>query len=226
MGKKGFRFNISQKQFDELDDFIHVNTFRKVMRGQGDKIPTDMGHKKVKEFKGENEKKIEVVQDFSRAFWIPGEVPSWKNSHMIRWKLRTDKQMVAKMIKLKKAGKSTRYIPKTIPYIGKSKIAKRYEEESMRYYNDLTESFRLLTKGQQPIWVEFFFVRANLRAKWDFMNMAQGVMDMMAKACWVEDDSIGHLNAIPPLSGPLWGHDRYSPGVRIRVLDMTVKIVE
>ena len=107
---------------------------------------------------------------------IYGEIHSSKNSREIHRNRRTGQ-----------------------PYVAKSKAAKA--DESMladqlalhrREWEDMTAG-----KGY-PVWVMICF-RCKTHAKWDFINLVQGLADAMVTAGYIPDDDVDHF--IPIYAG-------------------------
>jgi len=93
-------------------------------------------------------------------WWIPGNVPSSKNSR--RW---TGKFFIA------------------------SKTVMKYRKETAKIYKSKTASFlKEFNKYELPVSVTFKFFRGT-RHKFDYLNPAQTVQDDMVKHGWIEDDN-------------------------------------
>ena len=209
---------------------IDVKTFRTLLDDRKAKIipepkqaDSERPNRFIKEIIGPRVLEMEVEEKaIGKAFFVKGQCVSWKNCHQIlRRNLST-----AEYIKENKNRKADPRFTKRFRYfIGKSEIAQNYEEKTKQQYLDLAEDFRQVTAGIRPIIVEVCFVNRTRRLKWDFMNYAQGVADMMVRSGWLADDSIGDLVMLPPLTGDLWLYSQESPGVLITVLNLKVKRV-
>jgi hypothetical protein len=117
--------------------------------------------------------------------FIPGNVPSSKNSK--RW---TGKMLI------------------------NSKTVMRYIKESKGYYLQYKRDFKNETKNKKyPVTVSFKFVRGS-RHKFDYINPAQTVQDLMVKNGWIEDDNAEFM--IPQFEQ--YEYDKENPGVYIKVL--------
>ena len=64
-----------------------------------------------------------------------------------------------------------------------------------------------------PVVVSFKFIRGS-RHKFDYINPAQTVQDLMVKNGWIEDDNANFL--IPVFEK--YSYDKKNPGVKIRLL--------
>ncbi len=123
--------------------------------------------------------------------FIPGNVPSLKNS----------KQMFIN----RKTGK---------PFPSSSDYVKNYVKNSGVFYQSAQKQFIELTKHlKMPLNIEFQFVRKT-KTRFDFINMAQIVCDMMVKYNWIEDDSYIFLN---PCFNSVVLFDKVNSGVYVRV---------
>jgi len=94
------------------------------------------------------------------SIYIPGDVPSSKNS-----KIWTGKFLV------------------------NSKATQRYKKESKKFYQSQSSTFREWSlECDLPLKVEFTFLRKTKR-KFDYINILQIVQDMMVEYDWIEDDN-------------------------------------
>ena len=120
------------------------------------------------------------------VIWIPGNVPSSKNSRTFNFSM---KRSFA------------------------SKTVQRYIRNSEKHYKKNKAKFRkLIEKLHKPYHVEFTFVRGT-RHKFDYINPAQTVQDLMVKYKWIEDDN---CTIMMPSFGD-YEYDKENPGVRIEV---------
>jgi Holliday junction resolvase RusA-like endonuclease len=126
-----------------------------------------------------------------RLFFIPGAVPSSKNSRIL-----TRKGL----------------------FIG-SKATQKYRKSSAAYWTKFKEEFKSLLEGQsKPIIIGMHFVRGS-RHKWDFINPAQTIQDEMTKAGWIDDDNVDEILPVPlEIDGSYWSYDKTNSGVYIAVL--------
>jgi hypothetical protein len=125
-----------------------------------------------------------------KEIFIPGNVPSSKNS----------KQWTGKMLI-------------------HSKTTRNYIRDTKQLYIQNKEKFeaQVVDKAgiepSYPIHIDFYFVR-NSRRKFDYINPAQTVQDLMVKYGWIEDDNCDII--VPHFSG--YHVDKDNAGVIIKVL--------
>ena len=119
------------------------------------------------------------------SIFIPGNTPSSKNSQ--QWTGR---------------------------YLVKSKTTQRYVKDSKWHYATNKKEFKKMLKGKnKPYNIEFTFYRKTKR-KFDYINAAQIVQDLMVKHGWIDDDNCTEMK-------PYFGnyvHQKDNPGVFIKVL--------
>ena len=121
----------------------------------------------------------------SFSVFIPGNVPSSKNSNI--W---TGKFLV-------KSKTTSRYIRQTKEHWGNQKTA---------------QMFKSATNEKRPAVVTFLFIRGS-KHKFDYINAAQIVQDLMVKNNWIEDDN---SELLLPVFEP-FKYDKKNPGVVISV---------
>ena len=102
-----------------------------------------------------------------------------------------------------------------------SKATRNYIRDTKQFYIKNKKEFDSQVVGQlgpetdYPLHIDFYFIR-NSRRKFDYINPAQTVQDLMVKWGWIEDDNCDII--IPHFSGH---HvDKDNPGVLIKVLHM------
>ena len=118
--------------------------------------------------------------------FIAGNVPSSKNSK--RW---TGKMLI------------------------NSKTVMKYIKDTDMQYKTFKTDFKKLIAGKElPVIVSFKFIRGT-RHRFDYVNPAQTVQDLMVKNEWIEDDN---MNYIIPHFEP-YEYDKENPGVIINVYD-------
>ena len=123
---------------------------------------------------------------YKEWIFIPGNVPSSKNS----------KQWTGK-------------------YLVHSKTAARYIKNTGILYKANKQYFKQMVEGIEPPYtVSFKFYRGS-RRKFDYINAAQIVQDLMVKYEWIEDDNCEFL--IPYFE--VYEYDKVNPGVEIRVIN-------
>jgi hypothetical protein len=92
--------------------------------------------------------------------FIPGDVPSSKNSRM--W---TGRYSIA------------------------SKSTRKWRENTSHHWKKFQKAFLNATKNlPKPLQIEFEFVRKT-KHKFDYVNKAQGPLDEMVKHGWIPDDN-------------------------------------
>jgi len=125
-----------------------------------------------------------------KGIFIPGNVPSSKNS----------KQWTGKMLI-------------------HSKVTRNYIKDTKQLYIQSKEEFDTMlfdAAGIElplPIHIDMYFVRSS-RRKFDYINPAQTIQDLMVKWGWIEDDNCDII--VPHFSG--YHVDKENPGVYIKVL--------
>jgi len=125
---------------------------------------------------------------YKRSFFIPGNVPSSKNSkRVVRHGSRT------LVISSKQ----------TMNYIKSTEAAWVI---SGKFFS------RLISGMSKPLVVEFEFVRDSHR-KFDYINPAQTVQDLMVRYGWIDDDN---CDEIIPVFLP-YRYDKKNPGVYINI---------
>jgi len=116
--------------------------------------------------------------------FIAGNVPSSKNSK--RW---TGKMLI------------------------NSKTVMKYIKDTDSQYKSMRSKFEEMTAGlDMPVVVSFKFIRGT-KHRFDYINPAQTVQDLMVKNNWIEDDN---MNYIIPHFEP-YEYDKENPGVEIRI---------
>lgn len=117
--------------------------------------------------------------------FIPGNVPSSKNSK--RW---TGKMLI------------------------NSKTVMNYIKESKGYYLEYKNKFKKeLKQHEYPVKISFKFIRKS-KHKFDYINPAQTVQDLMVKNGWIEDDNAEFM--IPVFEQ--YEYDKEKPGVYITII--------
>ena len=130
--------------------------------------------------------------------FIPGNVPSSKNSKRF---VRT------------RNGK---------PRLIHSETAMRYIKATEWDYISGKKKFQDMIKGlEKPYYVSFTFIRDSKR-KFDYVNPAQTVQDLMVKYGWIEDDN---CEILIPVFEP-YQYDKEKPGVIISLCKLRSKQTE
>lgn len=149
-------------------------------------------------------KESEIIE---RGIFIPGEVPSSKNSKEIGFIFL--KRGASGKIFINRNGK---YLPVRLN-LNSSKATKRYIKERTIDYISKKIAFKKLLKGKEkPYRICFQFSRKTKR-KFDYINAAQIVQDMMVKTEWLEDDDC--VNIRPYFIE--YKVDKNNPGVLISI---------
>ena len=95
-----------------------------------------------------------------------------------------------------------------------SKIVRKYIDKSeMDWRFNKTEFFKMLKGKEKPYKIELYFIRDSKR-KFDYINAAQIVFDLMQHYGYIEDDD--SQNIIPVFKG--FEVDKARAGVKIEVL--------
>ena len=95
-----------------------------------------------------------------------------------------------------------------------SKIVRKYIDKSeMDWRFNKTEFFKMLKGKEKPYKIELYFIRDSKR-KFDYINAAQIVFDLMQEYGYIEDDD--STNVIPIFKG--FEVDKVRAGVEIEVL--------
>jgi len=117
--------------------------------------------------------------------FIAGNVPSSKNSK--RW---TGKMLI------------------------NSKTVMKYIKDTKSQYECYRSDFKEMVAGKKfPVTVSFKFTRGS-KHKFDYINPAQTVQDLMVKNNWIEDDNCDYI--IPCFE--VYEYDKENPGVEIKIL--------
>tara|TARA_R110000824_G_scaffold366496_1_gene555164 strand:+ start:508 stop:783 length:276 start_codon:yes stop_codon:yes gene_type:complete len=90
----------------------------------------------------------------------------------------------------------------------------KYIKETKGHYLQYKVLFKNQTKNKQfPIMVSFKFVRGS-KHKFDYINPAQTVQDLMVKNGWIEDDN---CDCMIPSFKP-YEYNKENPGVYIEII--------
>jgi hypothetical protein len=123
---------------------------------------------------------------------IPGNVPSSKNSRVFNYKMKRSFE---------------------------SATVRRYKKKSEYAWLNYRTDFINFTKNMQfPLHVKFGFTRDSKR-KFDFINPAQTVQDMMVQYGWIPDDSTEYI--IPYFDESVIV-DKKSAGVYITLMEKII----
>lgn len=95
-----------------------------------------------------------------------------------------------------------------------SKTVERYIKNTIKEWEENRAEFLEEIKGlEKPYKIGLYFKRDSIR-KFDYINIAQIVMDLMTKYNWIDDDNMTEV--IPVFIG--YEVDRKNPGVIITVI--------
>lgn len=95
-----------------------------------------------------------------------------------------------------------------------SKIVRKYIDKSeMDWRFNKTEFFKMLKDKEKPYKIELYFIRDS-RRKFDYINAAQIIFDLMQEYGYIEDDD--STNVIPIFKG--FEVDKARAGVEISVI--------
>lgn len=128
-----------------------------------------------------------------KGIYIPYNVPSSKNS----------KQWTGKMLIHSKTTRT--YIKNTKQHY--IKLKEEFDKQVAQVLGGTNIEHHL------PLHIDMFFLRSSKR-KFDYINPAQTVQDLMVKYDWIEDDNCDII--VPHFSG--YRVDKENPGVIIKVL--------
>ena len=134
--------------------------------------------------------------------FIPGNVPSSKNS----------KVMTSKGIFVSKTVR--RYLQKigVKGYSVRLKTVENYKIRLNLFEQAVAPMRDFLSTKQPPHMISFYFVRAT-RHKFDFLNIAQIVADLLVAHRVIEDDDMTNLIPVPHIINCQWFHyNKENPG--------------
>ena len=122
--------------------------------------------------------------------YIPGNVPSSKNSRM--W---TGKISVA------------------------SKSVQKWRRSTKEIWISEKEHFKKKIKNlPKPYFIGMYFIKST-KHRWDFVNPVQTIQDEMVKYEWIEDDDVKNIYPIPiTINNTLCGTSKECAGVIIKII--------
>lgn len=130
-----------------------------------------------------------------KEFFIPGSVPSSKNSKQVTFR----------------NGK---------PLVLWSKAAQEYKKKSKPFWVKYCNEFRFAASGSMdrepiyPIKVSFKFIRGS-KHKFDYINPLQTICDLMVEFGWIPDDN---ADIILPIFEE-YSYSKENPGVIIKIIN-------
>jgi|TARA_R110000772_G_scaffold176793_1_gene288458 hypothetical protein len=99
-------------------------------------------------------------------------------------------------------------------YLIKSKATQQYIKASKQEYLDNTDKFLKMVEGlDKPYNVEFTFIRKS-KHRFDYINAAQIVQDLMVKYDWIDDDNMMEMK---PFFAD-YKYDKENPGTIIKII--------
>lgn len=140
--------------------------------------------------------------DLSHCLFIPGHVPSSKNSRRnFQPKDSEGRPILTEKGKIKSVSL-------------KSEAVVKYISESLPYWERNYSVWKKMIAGQGlPLHIRFHFARKTAN-EFDWINPAQTIQDIMVKVGYLKDDSTKYIN---PSFGYEWV-DQERPGVYIEVV--------
>lgn len=104
-------------------------------------------------------------------------------------------------------------------YLVKSALTEKWIRKTRKYWKAQTKEFKAsLSSLKPPYYIEFTFI-TKTRAKFDYNNKADTVLDAMVQHGWLEDDNV---TIVKPYYGD-WIHNKDDPGVIIKILSKKPK---
>lgn len=192
------RMQPRDKVKSQVDNFLPM-TNCKVITSSGTTIRPDSPLAKTKKkvdpvhFNGMDIQDVYAQCEREGTIFIPGNVPSLKNS----------KQIFVN----KKTGKS---------FITSSELCKQYVRDTDIHWRIFKPKFLELIKDKQkPYKIQMFFIRDSKR-KADFHNLIQLPMDLMIEHGWILDDNMDEV--IPVAKSPAYGIDKKMAGIIISLI--------
>ena len=160
------------------------------------------------------------------SIWLPGAVPSAKNSKEIGFFFKP------------KGAESSWYIKKNgefkpiQPTLRSSDQTAEYIKHIVQHIIDNKARFKALVKDMpKPYIIQLFFVRKT-KAMFDWQNPCQCVSDCISGSywknhpkipqivtSWIDTDDISNVLFIPPLQEPFYSVDPANPGVWLSVIE-------
>ena len=158
-----------------------------------------------------------MVKLEKNEFFIPGNVPSLKNS-----KIKTSRgvfasKTVTKYLKL--FGIKSYCTENTTKRNKNVELYKRFEgSQYIEYFPDEDlKKMNILRENGKPIEIGFHFIRGS-KHKFDFVNACQIICDLMSAYDIIEDDNMDYLIPFPHKKNDLWySYDKDNPGVIIKI---------
>lgn len=106
-------------------------------------------------------------------------------------------------------------------FVVMSKVVKKYLKlhEAQWGNEDTIKEFHSLIKDlEKPYMIGIHFIRGT-RHRYDWINMCQGVQDLMVKYGWIDDDNVAEMFPVPlEVDGVFTQYSKEEPGVWIKVI--------
>jgi hypothetical protein len=149
-------------------------------------------------------KKIALVKDQviispPHGIWIPGNVPSQKNSQTFG----IGRDHYGNEIIKGNGKKLTR--------VYKSPTVVKYKKTALPDYIKRAKTFQELIKGYSPPYTVYYKLIRQTKGVFDYNNSSHVITDLMKVAGWIQDDSAEHIIFIPIRAG----YNPNAPGVFI-----------
>ncbi len=154
---------------------------------------------------------IIIPEEFSGSIWIPGNVPSSKNSRQNFVKHQNDVLVRKSNGKIDSISLGSKLVQE---YKKKTEIYWIREQEQFQFHKMQPGKFG--EQRQEPFEIQFLFVRDSKR-KADFHNLVQLPLDLMQEYGWIEDDDMDHILPFPPLGPVKYIINKQMPGVFIQI---------
>lgn len=120
----------------------------------------------------------------TKIIFIPGNVPSSKNSKQISMPTTKDGRVVK--------GRNG----KKVVIVRHSEQVQKYLKTSEQFYIDMQPLFKSFIQDKtKPLQIRFKFNRLT-RHNFDYINALQIVQDLMVKHKWIDDDNADELKPI------------------------------
>lgn len=153
--------------------------------------------------------------------FLPGEVPSSKNSKRILYKFNN---VTSGNTYVKQGGSFRR----ALPFISNSEFSNAYIRDVLPSVIANRRKFLdLIEEKEKPLKIQMRFIRKT-KSRWDFHNLCQIVLDCISghhyekrkdipvnAVRWFEDDDTKNMLVYPPLEAPYYEIDKENPGVWI-----------
>lgn len=142
----------------------------------------------------------------SHTFFIPGNVPSLKNS-----KIKTSRGIFpSKTV--------TKYLRSfNILRFSSSRKVVDYKRNSDKLFLEGFSPYFLEFDRDKPIIASFHFVRGSAH-KFDFNNATQIISDLFTAHDFIEDDNMDYLIPMPfKVKGRWYSYDKNNPGVWVKL---------